>query len=349
MSHAVGTALRRLAASLLGDRKVWNTLAGILLGILVMIVMPVSVVFGLFQGGWTVDRQQLQETVVAEMAGEELSALQQVYDRITAIDAAMTAAGFGDRKEEAEVLFVLTLSEHAEEEDFVETLVSCFAEGQTDAELLAAVSGAFGVEVAEELFTGILRSVRAATISTSGYIDPSTKNNLDLAQWAIHAEQAGWGYVWGTHGQVLTEAQLEASLSAYPYEVGRYEDFIRSHWLGGRTSDCVGLIKGYGWFNPETGSIDYGANGMPDLDADSMYRSAAEKGPIATIPEIPGLAVWHTGHIGIYIGNGEVIEAMGTRYGVVRTALSERGWTHWLKVPSIEYRTEENEMDDNQN
>ena len=40
---------------------------------------------------------------------------------------------------------------------------------------------------------------------------------------------------------------------------------------------------------------------------------------------------------GFYIGNGEVIEAMDTRYGVVKTKLQGRGWTHWLEVPGIKY------------
>ena len=55
------------------------------------------------------------------------------------------------------------------------------------------------------------------------------------------------------------------------------------------------------------------------------------------MPDTPGLAVWKSGHIGVYIGNGEVIEAMGTKYGVVKTQLEGRGWTHWLEVPGIEY------------
>lgn len=68
-----------------------------------------------------------------------------------------------------------------------------------------------------------------------------------------------------------------------------------------------------------------------------MYYSATESGPIDTMPDIPGLAVWHDGHIGVYIGGGQVIEAMGTKYGVVKTELAGRGWTHWLKIPYINY------------
>ena len=76
---------------------------------------------------------------------------------------------------------------------------------------------------------------------------------------------------------------------------------------------------------------------MPDISANEMYHSATISGTIDTIPETPGLAVWHDGHIGVYIGNGEVVEAMGTRYGVVKTKLEGARWTHWLKIPYISY------------
>ena len=174
-------------------------------------------------------------------------------------------------------------------------------------------------------------------IDVSAFVDPTTKNATDLVTYAINAYESGWGYVWGTFGSVLTEGLFQAKLDQYPDGVGNYEEFIRNNWVGKRTTDCCGLIKGYGWLDPETMSIDYGTNGMPDLGANQMYYNASESGTIDTIPEIPGLAVWHDGHIGVYIGNGYVIEAMGTKYGVVKTQLEGRGWTHWLKVEYINY------------
>ena len=84
-------------------------------------------------------------------------------------------------------------------------------------------------------------------------------------------------------------------------------------------------------------TIRYGTNGMPDIGADAMYRDASVKGSIDTIPEVPGLAVWKSGHIGVYVGGGEVIEAMGTNYGVVKTKLVDRNWTAWLEIPYIQY------------
>lgn len=86
---------------------------------------------------------------------------------------------------------------------------------------------------------------------------------------------------------MLTESLLAYKVSQYPDGVGNHEDIIRANWLGGRTADCVGLIKGYGWLSPETMIIDYGTHGMPDIGANQMYYNARESGPI--IRRSPGL------------------------------------------------------------
>jgi hypothetical protein len=102
-------------------------------------------------------------------------------------------------------------------------------------------------------------------------------------------------------------------------------------------ADCVGLIKGYGWQKPD-GSIGYAINGVPDVSANGMYQSAKIKGNIATLPRNkPGLAVRFDGHIGVYIGDGNVVEARGFNYGIVVTKLSSRPWRHWLEIPWLNY------------
>ena len=97
----------------------------------------------------------------------------------------------------------------------------------------------------------------------------------------------------------------------------------------------------YGWLNPDTLTIDYNTNGMPDYTADQMYASAKENGTeyggMDTMPDIVGLGLWKQGHWGVYVGNGYAIEAMGTQYGVVRTKVEGRGWQGWCKIPYIQY------------
>ena len=185
-------------------------------------------------------------------------------------------------------------------------------------------------------------------IDISAFVSPDTKNNLDLAAYAIQAWENNWGYVWGTYGNVLTEALFDYKLEQYPEGVGNYEDFIEEHWLGRRTADCIGLIKGYGWLDASSLTIGYAKNGVPDYGADQMYRYAKDNGVAGTdyggmdtMPEIPGLMLWKSGHAGVYIGGGYAVEAMGTKYGVVRIEVEGRGWSGWCRLPWITYLEDE--------
>ncbi len=342
MSVTVAAALKKVAAAVLTDKKAGKTVAGVVLAVILIVIFPIVGVTGALGSLGKVDAAQLQAIFAENLSEQEITKLQTFEGTMRAIESAMTEAGFASRTREAQAIYALLLSNDADDSGMIEKLVGCFSAEQTDAQLLANVNEAFEMEIPIEDFAKLMQTVRAVYIDTSHYIDPSAKNNLDLVQWAIAAEKAGWGYVWGTCGQVLTESALASKVSQYPDEVGGQEEFIRTHWLGRRCADCVGFIKGYGWLDAETQEIEYGTNGMPDIGADAMYANATEKGAIDTIPEIPGLAVWHEGHIGIYVGNGQVIHASGTKIGVIQTPIGASGWTHWLKIPYINYlETEE--------
>ena len=235
------------------------------------------------------------------------------------------------------MLYTLALYDYAKADDFVDKLVGCFDEGQSDEQLIAAVNAAFGTELKTEDYSKIMNSIRAKAINVSKFVDPETKNNVDLAEWAKQALSHGWGYVYGTYGEVLNESILTTKISQFPEQVGENEEFIRQHWLGGRTADCIGLIKGYAWFTCDTGQIEYRSNGVRDTGSDPMLDMATEKGTIDTMPDIPGIAVWMDGHIGIYVGDGQIIHAANTELGVIMTPLAQSGWTHWLKIPYITY------------
>ena len=337
MSATVAAALKKIAVYILTDKKALKTVLGIVLGAIIIIIMPIVAVVSIFNGDINIDTNRLQTMVVQNLSAEEKAKLQFVEDTMNRIDEKMKAAGFGGKVKEAQVLYVLALSDFSHNPDFADKLVECFQENQTDEQLITAVNSAFGTQLISDDFGKVMGNIRSLYIDISDYTDPKTKNNLDLVKWAVHANESKWGYVYGTYGGVLDETLLGGKILQYPNEVGIYENFIRQHWLGKRTADCVGLIKGYSWYNAETAHTEIGANGMPDIGANAMFESATEKGTIDTIPEIPGLAVWHDGHIGIYIGNGEVIQAANTNAGVIRTPIGQSGWTHWLKIPYIQY------------
>ena len=339
---AVAAVAKKVIVYILTDEKALKVVLGIVLGIIIIILLPLGVIIGVLNGDVEIDADRMQEMIVHNLSAEEQAMLQGIEDTMYGIEDGMTEAGYGNQRvTEAQVLYVLALSSHSAEDGFVDKLVGCFAENQTDEQLISAVNSAFGTSITAQDFSNVMSNIRNAYIDTSDYTDPNTKNNLDLVKWAEYAADKGWGYVYGTYGTVLSESMLTAKMEQYPDEVATKEQFIRDTWLGKRTADCVGLIKGYGWFNTASQDTEIGSNGMQDLSANGMYDAATVKGEISTIPETPGLAVWKDGHIGIYIGDGNVIEAYGTERGVIRSVLADGGWTHWLEVPSINYVEQE--------
>ncbi len=337
MSFTIGAALKKIAVRVFLDPKALKHFGMIVLICLLVIMMPIAAVTAIFTGTVEIDSGKLTELVLANLSDEDRVMLMQVEETMNGIDAKMKEKGFGAHVKEAQVLYLFALYDQSSEPDFIDRLVGCFSDDVTDMLLIARVNSTFHTMFTNEEFDSLMNCVNAVAIETYDYVSPETKNSADLVKWAEHAYKGKWGYVWGTYGDILTRSYLAVKLEQYPDEVGSYKDFIIKNWLGRRTVDCVGLIKSYGWLNAQTAEIEYGANGMPDVSANDMYYNASEKGDISTMPEIPGLAVWHQGHIGVYIGDGWVIEAMGTEYGIKKTRLVDRHWTHWLKIPYISY------------
>jgi hypothetical protein len=160
-----------------------------------------------------------------------------------------------------------------------------------------------------------------------------SKTAAGLVEYA--RAQLGKPYWYGTFGKTASQSLLNEKRKQYPshYKDSRIDKYKRE--FGARVHDCVGLIKGYLWSQTFTSSPKY--NSSQDVSANGMKSRCKEKGDISTIPEIPGVLVFYNGHVGVYIGNGKVIEARGFAYGVVETNLKDRKWTNWGKCPWITY------------
>ena len=156
------------------------------------------------------------------------------------------------------------------------------------------------------------------------------KTNLGLVEYC--KAQLSKPYWYGTFGQMATESLLRQKSIQYPVQY-KWTDFVDQY--GEKVHDCVGLIKGYLWSENSNSTPIY--NSKQDKDVSGMKANCTETGNIKTIPELPGVLVFMEGHVGIYIGNGKVIEARGHAYGVVETNLVGRGWTKWGKLDWITY------------
>jgi len=182
--------------------------------------------------------------------------------------------------------------------------------------------------------------------------------NLMLVAYCEQVYAAKWVYWYGTCGYACTETLYRRKKEQYPshYTASRVSGYQADIKTKKMCADCVGMIKSFFW---KGGKIDgknvYQANNCPDKSANGMYELCKEHGKISTIPEIPGLVVWKSGHIGVYIGNGYTIEERGFAYDCVKRKVTEGPWTHWGKLPAsmlcyvedapqVEYRLGEREL-----
>lgn len=148
-------------------------------------------------------------------------------------------------------------------------------------------------------------------------------------------QHVGDGYIYGAIGQVCTTELLKAKQAQYGALMGEgyYQkggDYTKGRcakWLGKWVNDCSGLFKA-------ARKVLSGV--WKDVSAQGTYGQCTKRGTIASMPLTPGctLYMWSNkkgrmSHVGIYIGNGLVIEARGVDYGIVVTKLNERQWTHW--------------------
>lgn len=127
--------------------------------------------------------------------------------------------------------------------------------------------------------------------------------------------------------------------------IGRWED-------GFQTFDCIGLVKSFLW--DYENRHDLYNKTAPDWGSRKYFQEAKIKGPIADLPEIPGLILWKDGsphsHTGVYIGNGECVEANATTGNVARRSINAQNWQYYYYLEYIDYlilERDKNEMNYN--
>lgn len=160
------------------------------------------------------------------------------------------------------------------------------------------------------------------------------KSSSWLVQYA--KGQIGRPYWYGCFGQTGSAALYRSKKAQYPsyYTAADY-----ASQYGKKVHDCAGLVKGALWCSTVDGTPTYNAN--EDYNANRFYLNATSRGPISSLPDVPGMLVFkgtdkNKNHIGVYIGSGKVIEAKGHKYGVVESAVSS-GWKYWGKCNLISY------------
>lgn len=166
------------------------------------------------------------------------------------------------------------------------------------------------------------------------------KTNNGLVKFV--KKMVGQVYWYGTYGQVANAQLLKSVSERYKsqFSAKRIQKAKDRGDYNKRCMDCSGLIKNY------LMTKDPDVDGMPmppiynkdwDLSANVMHSRAKKHGPIGSIPEVPGLGLWKNNHVGVYCGNGRVVQAKGFDYGVIEDGIKDTAWQEWFYIPGIEY------------
>lgn len=163
-------------------------------------------------------------------------------------------------------------------------------------------------------------------------------NPLELIALFVMALNDNWGYIWGTAGVKWTAAKQEALEKTTDANRALSRQY-GAKWIGHMVADCSGLF--YWAFKQLGGYMYHGSNTMYDkycTDKGKLVNGLKEDGQSLK----PGTAVFtgtenKHGHVGLYIGDGWVIEAQGTKAGVVKSKLTLTKWTYWGELNGVNY------------
>ena len=179
-----------------------------------------------------------------------------------------------------------------------------------------------------EFFTGKAKPTKE--------VDTGMLTGKQLAEYCEKVYKAAWVYWYGTYGNKCTQSLYNSKKNQYPqhYTAARASGYEKDIKAGKTCADCVGMIKSFFWTGGEFGTTPkYATNHCPDTNADGMLKLCIETGPIKTIPDEPGLVVWKSGHIGVYVGGGYTVEMKGFDYDCQRNKVSKGPWTKWGRLP----------------
>lgn len=138
----------------------------------------------------------------------------------------------------------------------------------------------------------------------------------------------GQGYIYGAKGQKCSPAFRQQQAEQYP-EYAEYILGIGAKWDGVPVWDCAQLTRAVAkaggetlvsgatsqWNKTEwemTGEIDSAPIG------EALFLFRRKTGSKTTMQ-----------HVGFALGDGTVVHARGTEYGVVRQPVEDYPWTHW--------------------
>ena len=228
------------------------------------------------------------------------------------------------------------------------------------------------VNIATEFFNEFLKKVPEKKTEKQTEISEKVSENKSTGSMIQTAEELAKKcenlaknfrtlYVLGCFGAPMTDKNKKRYTTNNDFNRGR-ATIINKASADTFGFDCVGMIKSilggfngdktknYGGtiVNNEGQCISYGTQRIPDVSADGMIKLCKNVSTDFSKIKV-GEAVWLSGHIGVYIGNGLAVECTPKWEGKVQitscncnvNGYNRRNWTKHGELPWVSYGTTE--------
>lgn len=172
----------------------------------------------------------------------------------------------------------------------------------------------------------------------------------DLVAYARAA--IGGGYCFGSSGEICSLSRRQQWAEWNP---SQRENLLTvcAKWDGKKVWDCSGLFRGAWrtlWQYRSGGATTIWREWLSEkgeISPTAIWQEGlSERGEIGTMPDIPGVLLFRGDgttmqHIGLSLGDGWVVDARGSKQGVLHTAFQVGyTWTHWGLAEDVDYADE---------
>ena len=258
MSATIGAALKKIAVALLADRRNWEKIGAVLLAVVLLVLLPVLSVEAIFQGDFDWDSPELVSAVLEDLDMESLGFLETSNSVLTQLQEALKEAGFGfEEFRKAQALYWLALSPYAEEADFIEKLVGCFAPNQPDEQLIGKVNAVFGTDIDPEEFSQILATTASDMVAIAQSQIGQT-GGQPYWSWYGFGSRVEWCAIfvsWCANQCGYLDAGILPKFASCGVGVKWFQN--RGQWLPGSATPEPGMVIFFQWYGSDSLIADH--------------------------------------------------------------------------------------------
>ena len=258
MSVTIGAALKKIAVALLTDRRNWEKIAVALFAVLLLFSAAYPLRGGHLPGGLRLGQPGIGVRCAGglgrgqpELPGELQQPAHPAANRVER--GGLRIRGIS----QSPGAILVALSPYAEEADFIEKLVGCFAPEQTNEELVANVNAAFGTDIDPEEFEKILATTASDMVA------------IAQSQIGQTGGQPYWSwYGFGSRVEWCAISSLGAQTSVATIDAGIVPKFAgcgvgvqwfqnRGQWLPGSATPEPGMLIFFQWYGSDSSIADH--------------------------------------------------------------------------------------------